>query len=240
MYKKVKLSDTHSIDTDGVVWNDTTGRAMRGTTITKKNRYQKVHLDKFRPIHILVLETFVGTRPEGYTANHKDGNRYNNSLRNLEWVPHSQNVRHARKMRLHRGQYGEELGSSKLTLEQARRVYSLGSSGLTARQIRDRLRLPVSIEAVRDIMAGRTWQAAIAGTIPERVDPTPKRRPMEGPPNKTITPEEAELLESNAHLLRQHGGKPGLTINQLLMQLGLTHIKPGTAYAHIRNYRLKQ
>src|SRR5699024_8751256 len=141
---------------------------------------------------------------------------------------------------LHRGQYGEEIGNSKLTLEQARRVYSLGRSGLTARQIRDRLRLPVSIKAVRDIVAGRTWQKAIAGTIPERVDPTPEKSPMERPPTKIITPEEAELLESNAHLLRQHGGKPGLTINQLLIKLGLTHIKPGTAYAHIRNYRLKQ
>lgn len=236
-YKKVNiLNGKYAIDTDGIVWNNSTGKALKGTTITKKNRYVKVHLDKFYSVHLLVLENFVGERPEGYTANHKDGNRYNNSLSNLEWVPHSENVRHSRRTLLHRGQYGEEIGTSKLTLEQARKIWSLRDTDLTARQIRDRLKLNVSLSTVKDVRAGRSWQRAIQGDIPEQVEATPDKEPHKVPHNKIITDEISELLISNAHRLRNHEGRKGLSIRQLLRELDLTHIKPGTAYAHIKGY----
>ena len=239
MYKKVNILDNkYAIDTDGVVWNNSTRKALRGTTITKKNRYVKVHLDKFYAIHLLVLENFVGPRPEGYTANHKDGNRYNNSLANLEWVSHKENVRHSRSTLLHRGQYGEEIGTAKLTLEQARRVYALKDSDLTARQIRDRLKLPVSITAIKSIRRGESWQTAIQGTIPEKNEATPYVEPLKEAHNKIITPGEAKMLQENEHLLRRHGGKTGLSIRQLLTKLQLTHIETGTAYQHIRQYRM--
>lgn len=235
MYKKVNiLNGKYAIDTDGVVWNNSTQKALRGTTITKKNRYVKAHLDKFYSIHILVLETFVGERPEGFTANHKDGNRYNNSLANLEWVSHSENVRHSRDTLLHRGQYGEEIGTAKLTLEQARKVWALRDSNLTARQIRDRLKLPVSLAAIKSIRRGDSWQAAIQGSIPESIKPTPHKKPLKQAHNRIITDGEIQILKDNNHRLRKHGGVTGLSIRQLLEDLNMTHINPGTAYNYVR------
>jgi len=37
-------------------------------------------------VHILVLEAFVGPKPEGAHAHHKNGKRNENSLDNLEWL----------------------------------------------------------------------------------------------------------------------------------------------------------
>jgi hypothetical protein len=42
----------------------------------------------------LVAITFLGDPPENYTVNHKDGNRLNNNIDNLEWLSLGDNIRH--------------------------------------------------------------------------------------------------------------------------------------------------
>ena len=42
----------------------------------------------------LVAITFLGDPPEGFTVNHKDGNRFNNAIDNLEWLSLADNIRH--------------------------------------------------------------------------------------------------------------------------------------------------
>lgn len=44
-------------------------------------------------VHRLVAEAWLTGRNE--TVNHKDGNKLNNNVTNLEWVSHSDNLRHA-------------------------------------------------------------------------------------------------------------------------------------------------
>lgn len=45
-----------------------------------------------RYVHQLVLETFVGPRPEGMEVRHGPGGRYDNSLGNLCWGTHAENM----------------------------------------------------------------------------------------------------------------------------------------------------
>ena len=42
----------------------------------------------------LVAITFLGVPPDGFTVNHKDGNRMNNNVDNLEWLSLKDNIRH--------------------------------------------------------------------------------------------------------------------------------------------------
>lgn len=63
-----------------------------------KNGYPMVQLwhnqkPKKLYVHHLVLEAFVGPRPDGCICNHKDCNRSNNRPENLEWTSQSNNVK---------------------------------------------------------------------------------------------------------------------------------------------------
>jgi len=46
-------------------------------------------------IHRLVAELFLEKEEDKCVINHIDGNKLNNSVKNLEWVTHSQNLVHA-------------------------------------------------------------------------------------------------------------------------------------------------
>lgn len=45
-------------------------------------------------VHHLVLEAFDGDRPKGSHAHHRDGDQFNNSFGNLEWVAEEQHMEH--------------------------------------------------------------------------------------------------------------------------------------------------
>jgi len=47
---------------------------------------------KWRRVHRLVAENFIGEIPFGYEVDHKDGNRTNNDVSNLRIVTHRENV----------------------------------------------------------------------------------------------------------------------------------------------------
>lgn len=48
-----------------------------------------------KAIHRIVAECFLGDKPLGYTVNHKDGNKLNNNIENLEYITRKQNYEHA-------------------------------------------------------------------------------------------------------------------------------------------------
>lgn len=58
-----------------------------------------------RYAHRLVAETFIGPIPKGKVVNHKDGNRLNNSVDNLEIVSQRDNVLHCKRKGKKSSQY---------------------------------------------------------------------------------------------------------------------------------------
>jgi len=48
---------------------------------------------KVRYVHRLVLKAFNGLPPEGYECHHKDSDRLNNHISNLEWITKQENLR---------------------------------------------------------------------------------------------------------------------------------------------------
>lgn len=51
--------------------------------------------------HRLIVETFIGEIPKGMEVDHKDGNKHNNALSNLEIVTPEENIDRASKMGSH-------------------------------------------------------------------------------------------------------------------------------------------
>jgi hypothetical protein len=53
-------------------------------------------------LHILLAKAFIPNPENKPEVNHKDGNKANNALSNLEWVTHSENMFHANKIGLYK------------------------------------------------------------------------------------------------------------------------------------------
>lgn len=112
MWKDIKgYEDLYQISDDGHVRRIFKG----GRTKLLKNReglYYTVCLSKncqkhSISIHRLVAEHFLD-KPEGKCeVNHKDGNKWNNNVENLEWVTQKENTNHAIKV-LGKNPWGKE------------------------------------------------------------------------------------------------------------------------------------
>lgn len=59
------------------------------------------------PVHIAASRAFLGEPPPGHQCNHKDGDKANPTLENLEYVTASSNYRHALDVIGHQPAYGE-------------------------------------------------------------------------------------------------------------------------------------
>lgn len=96
MFKKIILDNEetcYSINEKGQVRNDTTGNFLKGSIL---HSYKYVNLrwhgkQKNKSIHRLVAEAFLPNPKNLPYVHHKDANRLNNCVENLEWVTEQQN-----------------------------------------------------------------------------------------------------------------------------------------------------
>ena len=92
---------------------------------------------KVRYVHHLVAEAFIGARGKDKELNHRDGNKLDNYVDNLEYVTRKENQIHASKMGLFGDRKGESHNCSKLKDKDILNIRFMLSMGIYQRIIAD-------------------------------------------------------------------------------------------------------
>lgn len=91
-------ADGYYITPSGVVWSMNRGRPHPLRSCRRRYEEVGIRVDGCgvtKRIHVMVALVFLGPRPPGMEINHRDGNKRNNSVANLEYVTPAENHEHA-------------------------------------------------------------------------------------------------------------------------------------------------
>jgi len=110
--------------------------------------------DKRMNIHRVVALHFIPNPNNFPEVNHKDGNKINNKVDNLEWVTREQNIQHGFKNNLIKTLSGEKAHNNVLSNEQVLFIYNYKGN---LRQMGRDLKIPYS--SIAGIRNGTSWNS---------------------------------------------------------------------------------
>lgn len=129
-----------------------------------KNKKQKHYL-----VHRLVAETFIPNPDKFPIINHKDGNKLNNHISNLEWCNQSYNIIHAYKTGLKVGKSAKHNGSknpnSKLNEEEVLSIFKDKKNNANIKESYLKYKNKISFKGFEQIWYGYSWKKSV-----EKVD----------------------------------------------------------------------
>ena len=167
MEKRIKdfikeIKDYYTINSEGEIFSDNSGKMK---TRNKGNtEYQIINLTlqdgskKTFRVHRLVLMAFAPIENmQNLEVNHIDGNKKNNTLKNLEWVTSSENKLHAFVTGLNKPRRGEKSNFSKLAQDKIELFFKLRAEGWTQKRIAEEVGCTRS--NISYILNKKTWQS---------------------------------------------------------------------------------
>jgi hypothetical protein len=148
LYKILPDFPNYAVTEDGEVLNVKTGKIISqflcgippyysvNFTINGKSKQQRVH-------RVVAMAWLVNDDPENkIQVNHKDGNKLNNHVDNLEWCTPSQNQQHAISTELKNSSY--KMQNASLTEAQAHSICQLLMDGWTTKDVAVKFEIPRS------------------------------------------------------------------------------------------------
>lgn len=138
---------------DGKVWSFRNSK-YRATRPMKRG-YLRVNLSiknkvRDRYVHQLVAEAWIPNPSSFPMLNHKDGNKKNNSVKNLEWCTCKHNINHSVELGMHKR--GELSIAAKLTTAQVKLIRGSTEWRPLAR------RLGISSSTIYDVRKRKSWK----------------------------------------------------------------------------------
>lgn len=150
--------DTYMFTSHGRLINKDTKQVMRPKNTQGYQRYEfkagGKYVGKFQ--HVLLAENFIPNPDNKPYVNHIDGIKSNNSLVNLEWVTHKENMNHAQQVLMKAGMFGETSNLAKLTEEQAIELIEEINLGGSYSEIKERLPY-VTTSMIKNMKFNGTW-----------------------------------------------------------------------------------
>lgn len=154
---RIKGYEDYSITKTGKIYSHLCNRFLRQDL---SRGYAAICLEDRRlghpvrfQVHRLVAAQFLPNPRKLPIVNHKDGNKKNNSVWNLEWCTHQYNTRHAVKNGLLPS--GFDNPNSKLTKEQVMQIHQLYQTNKNKREIAKLYN--VSDTLIHSIVKGARW-----------------------------------------------------------------------------------
>lgn len=148
--RKLTLED-YIITKEGQIINGTNGHILK-PQLNNKGYLRVIIGGKKMFVHRLVAQKYIPNPDNKEQVNHKDGNKENNNINNLEWVTNIENRKHAVENKLHL--CGEDCPWSKLTQENVNQIRS--NKILSIEDLA--IKFNVSKSTINDILNYRTWK----------------------------------------------------------------------------------
>lgn len=159
-WKEVELSyGPYEVSSEGRLRRR--GRVLK-PRLNNKDGYVQAQIymsktEKKHPLmHRLVAAAFIGPIPDSMQVNHKNGNRSDNRVENLEIVTASENNLHAFRVLGRESQKGEAHPMAKLTEEIVLKIRELYAAGVRQFILADQYGLDRTV--IRDIVHRYRWK----------------------------------------------------------------------------------
>ena len=164
IYHNKDYGDYYEVSNLGQIRNAKT-KKIRKQNLFKKGKYcfvsgslgSRNNKITFR-VHRAVAETFIQNINNLPEINHKDGNKLNNCVDNLEWCTGAENMKHAMEYGLLRPKRGDDASWSKLTDEDVKYIrehYIPYSKEFGTRALGRKFN--VDKETIRSVLKNETW-----------------------------------------------------------------------------------
>lgn len=150
----------YAVSNTGVIRNNKTSKILKQTIhqngyyMVSVKPYGRTGKSKTFKVHREVAKAFLNNPDNKPTVNHKDGNKLNNAVDNLEWSTHTEQMIHAYKNKLATPLKGMNNHLSRLTDDQVAEILD----NPHIRNIEFSRRFNIDRSAISKVRSGKNWK----------------------------------------------------------------------------------
>lgn len=150
------ISDNYEASDDGHIRRKKTKHILH--EFVGKDGYLRTQFDgKSRTVHRVIANAFIDKINGKDFVNHKDGNKKNNQVENLEWCTRSENMYHAysHNLKTQKGEANSRCKLSKSDVRFIKKYYKPGNKKYGAKALS--IKFGVAPQTISAVISGQNW-----------------------------------------------------------------------------------